>query len=149
MAKSINEAYHVLINSAARKKYNETLLQSGSLLSEKDNQPSEKRRIVRIQTNLMVSYRLSEKEGLLEGRLADLSSLGCRLQTSAPVKKDDHIFVTICDHTIQGIVRWNRMFHPHPLTRIYEAGIEFLREFEEMDKIREYPSDIPLNTFHL
>ena len=128
LAREIGEAYQVLGDAESRHRYD---LSMGHI----DPSDGDKRRIVRVETNIMVGYQVSESEGFLPAKLADLSFLGCKLQSQGQIPKDEMISINILGHTIQGIVRWHRMFHPNRFTRIYEIGVEFLREFEEIDQI--------------
>ena len=127
-AQLLGEAYQALIDPKSRQKYNETI---GAPVPA----PDQRRRVIRIETNLMITYHKSESDEVLPARLADISYLGCRLQSQGMIPKDEMIAIEIGGHTIQGWVRWNRMFHPNNFTRIYEAGVEFLKGFDEIDKI--------------
>lgn len=132
-ARKINEAYQVLSDPDDRKKYDSTL--GPEIFRSARSSGGERRKVPRVYTNLTVSFK--PDGGVFEpAKIADISSLGCRLQTKSKLGKGDRITVDIAGHKLEGVVRWNRMFHPSVFQRVYEQGIEFIREFEDIDRIK-------------
>lgn len=133
-AREINEAYQTLRDPEKRLNYNSTLSRE-ELSGINTKGGHERRKIPRINIQLNVTY--FDKSNLSKiGRIVDLSSLGCRMQTKNPLAKDESIRIEISGHEMAGTVRWKRMFHPSVFQRVFESGIEFTHEFEDLDKIK-------------
>lgn len=137
LAVLINVAYETLTDPVKKSRYDLTL--PSSVFKSVGKGRDEKRRVPRVYININITYMRGGRSRE-EGRLADISSLGCRLQTSKKLDIGEKISVKIAGHTVSGTVKWNRMFHPSVLQRVHEQGIEFDNEFEEIEKIK--PSDL-------
>lgn len=134
MARQINEAYDTLRDPKKRERYNKTLNPEVFTPRRTGLGFAERRRIPRVNVNLNVSYKTLAGDPL-PARVLDLSFLGCRIQTEAQLAEGSRLTININGHAVDGTVKWRRMFHPSVFQRIHEAGIEFEKEFVEIDEI--------------
>lgn len=134
-ARRINEAYAVLIDAEKRQRYNKTL--DPAIFSPKrtSSEPTERRRIPRVSVDFTTTYTVGGQNPK-QARILDLSALGCRMQTREIIKKGTRVTININGYLVGGCARWRRMFHPSVFQRVYECGIEFEREFTEIEKIK-------------
>jgi hypothetical protein len=133
-ARDINEAYQVLSNPNKRKEYDATLDKEWFAPKAAGLDFMERRRVPRVEVDLNVKYKTGSQD-FEAGRVLDLSYLGCRLQSKDLLENGTRVTMNIGGYNIEGVVRWKRMFHPSIFQRIHEAGVEFVREFDEIDNI--------------
>ncbi len=129
-AKKINEAYEVLKDEEKRAKYDEKINKTPiwHFWRKKAENPIERRRAKRTQTNATVSYCLNHDMNWHRARVKDYSIIGIRIISHEPIKKDQLVVIAFnntASSVLRGIVRWARMTCPSIFERIYEAGIEF------------------------
>ncbi|MBU4483945.1 J domain-containing protein, partial [bacterium] len=134
LARQINEAYEVLGDPNKRQKYNGTLGPENFESKRDGLNDLERRRVPRVSVDFKVKYKAGSAD-FAPARILDLSYLGCRLQTKDLLEDGTRVTVDIDGKKIDGVVRWKRMFHPSIFQRIHEAGIQFVREFEEIDQV--------------
>jgi len=123
----INEAYEVLSDAERRAAYDATLSAKGHEGGEKRSF-EERRRAPRRDIDATVSFCFDFDLRWHPARVKDISVLGARLQTHAPVAAGQHLVIApanLAASAIHGTVKWARMFHPSVFERVYEAGIEF------------------------
>lgn len=132
-ARLINEAYDTLSDPEKRNEYNKKF--GPDLYKDVGSTPEERRKVPRVYINLTVEMRRKNLQPEA-ARIADISSLGCRLQTKDKLNDNEEIEIKIAGFIIKGKVRWKRMFHPSIFQRLYEQGIEFIKEFDDIEKIR-------------
>lgn len=133
-AREINEAYEVLHDPSKRQEYNFKLGPEFFSFKQTNDDVVNRRRVPRVYVDLPASFK--RERGTFEpARVVDISTLGCRIQTTEKLDKGTGVSVNISGHIIEGTIRWNRMFHPSIFQRIHEAGVEFAKEFEDIDRI--------------
>lgn len=129
----INEAYETLSDPATRDEYDKKLFEPVSNGLD-DNGLEDRRRIHRVTVSFTVYYK-SNKKDFSSSKIVDLSYLGCRLQTAELLSPGEKVTIDINGHVVDGTVKWKRMFHPNVFQRVYESGIEFNRDFDELDMV--------------
>lgn len=131
-AASINEACGVLMDDRSRAAYDASLSAGRPATSERG---VERRRVTRQEVDATVSFCLDYDLCWHPARVRDLSILGLRLQTHAPLMTGQHLVIAtpnLAAPAIHGTVKWTRMFHPSIFERVYEAGIEFSDQISDV-----------------
>lgn len=134
-AAMINEAHDVLADPARRRAYDATLSARPREARESGNL-EERRRAPRREIDATVSFCLDFDLCWHPARVRDVSVLGVRIQTHAPLVTGQHLVIApanLAAPAIHGTVKWARMFHPTVFERVYEAGIEFSDRIVDVD----------------
>lgn len=133
-AKLINEAREVLTDPARRSHYDSTLSKRNT--TEKTADILEQRRAPRHEINSTVSYCISHDLKWYPARVRDVSVLGVRIQSHSALVSGEHVVIApsnLAAPAIHGTVRWARSFHPSVFERVYEAGIEFSDQIQDVE----------------
>jgi DnaJ domain/PilZ domain len=131
----INVAYETLSDSKKRTAYDKSLPKQGDRSMSKS--PVERRRAPRCDSDATVSYCLDHDVNWHPARVKDMSVLGVRIQSHEPLVSGTHIVIApsnLASQAFHGTIRWTRMFHPSMFERVYEAGIEFSDQIQDIDQ---------------
>src|SRR3989338_7932983 len=133
-ASEINVAYAILRDPQKRREYDLILRTTQKKITRKKNE--ERRQAFRRSVNIIISYCLVHDSRWYSARVRDISYGGLKLVTSEPLGKGQEITITSANPTTQalrGTARWSRMTNPSLFERLYEAGIAFDQEVEDID----------------
>ncbi|MFH0798878.1 MAG: DnaJ domain-containing protein [Pseudomonadota bacterium] len=133
----INQAHDVLLDPIKRKRYDASLGAVKPAGVAPKAAFAERRRDPRHLIDATVSYCLGHDLNWQPARVKDVSTLGLRIQSRAPLSAGQHLVIApanLAATAIHGTVRWARVFHPSLFERIYEAGIEFADQITDVDQ---------------
>lgn len=137
-AARINEAADTLLDPKRRAAYDAALAKGEAAPAPRaDAAFVERRRAPRHAIDATVSFCLVHDLCWHPARVVDVSILGLRLKTHAPLMTGQHLVIAasnLASPAIHGTVQWTRMFHPSIFERVYEAGVEFSDQIPDVDQ---------------
>ncbi|MFH1829221.1 MAG: DnaJ domain-containing protein [Pseudomonadota bacterium] len=133
----INEAYEVLSDPKKRVAYDVQIAATKSSSPTAELPKEERRKFPRRTADSTVSFCINHDNHWHPARVVDYSELGMRMKTHFPITVGQNLVImppNLASFALHGTVRWARAFYPSVFERVYEAGIEFSDEVEDIEK---------------
>ncbi len=136
-AARINEAYETLSDPARRAEYDANLGPAVQAREEEPSSATDRRRAPRYFSDAPVSFCLRHDNNWHPARVTDYSVLGVRIRSHSPLVQGQKIVIAppnLASFALHGTIKWARTFHPSIFERVYEAGVEFADNIDDIDR---------------